>query len=63
MCAPYMLALIISGWNLSWGEGIEQRFEFVAIIISGWNLSWGEGHLEEIRGGENHYIRLESELG
>ena len=35
--------LIISGWNLSWGEGYHYDVEPYWDIISGWNLSWGEG--------------------
>ena len=34
---------IISGWNLSWGEGASLALSNSMPIISGWNLSWGEG--------------------
>ena len=35
---------IISGWNLSWGEGCSLPLTLYFWIISGWNLSWGEGN-------------------
>ena len=56
------MGTIISGWNLSWSEGMTSGGLHLNTIISGWNLSWSEGFmactLEELR----DYIRLESEL-
>ena len=40
---PFFLHPIISGWNLSWGEGCRGAHTPCQAIISGWNLSWGEG--------------------
>ena len=41
-----VISEIISGWNLSWGEGMSKPLLVISEIISGWNLSWGEGRLE-----------------
>ena len=54
---------IISGWNLSWGEGQVASCLRQTRIISGWNLSWGEGAVCICSGNGVNYIRLESELG
>ena len=57
------MALIISGWNLSWGEGTTTVQGAWYKIISGWNLSWGEGVPVVAVQDTRDYIRLESELG
>ena len=60
---PFFLHPIISGWNLSWGEGGLWWNYWLTYIISGWNLSWGEGGAGIHCGIKENYIRLESELG